>query len=72
MGDVKMNDYFFLAMSDDDLRAKADEIYEVLIDAAQLVPNTPWHEACFCDMQMVCVEMQKRKMPPPIATGVLQ
>jgi hypothetical protein len=63
---------FFTEMTNDELRAKADEIYEDLIDSAQLVPNTPWHEACFGALHMACTEMQKRQMPPPTATGFLQ
>ncbi len=67
-----MSTFNFEEFSDVELRAKGDEVYSDLIDAANLCPNTPWHEACFAAMLVLCQEMQSRKMGPPTAQGVLQ
>jgi hypothetical protein len=61
---------FFIAMSDDELRAKADEIYCDLVEAANMVPQSGWHEACFAAMHCACTEMRKRNMPPPTGESI--
>jgi hypothetical protein len=62
----------FASLSDTELRDKVDEIYTDVLDAVQLVPNTPWHEACFAALYIACEEMNKRRMPPPELKGLPQ
>lgn len=63
---------FFSSMTDNELRDKADEIYQDLLDAVNLCPQSDWHAACFAAMYTACAEMQKRRMPPPQLKGLPQ
>ena len=67
-----MKQDFFSGMSDCELRTKTDEIYQDVLDAANLCPETPWHEACFAALYLACQELQSRKMPPPKYEGLMQ
>lgn len=59
-------------ITDSDLRTMADDVYEDLIDAASLCPNTEWHESIFFALHVICAEMVSRNMPPPVAKGITQ
>ena len=56
---------FFAGMSNEQLRDKADDIYDDLIDAVEKVPQSDWHATCFAAMYAACAEMQRRGMKPP-------
>jgi len=67
---MNLEEDFFVRMTDDELRIKADEIYDDLIDAVNTTPQSDWHSACFSAMYLACREMHQRRMPPPSKSPV--
>jgi hypothetical protein len=59
------------AMTNEELRAFAEQAEGDLYQAATFEKDSDWHGSCFAALYMACMEMSSRGMKP-LKAGVMQ